>query len=230
MDIHTVERTFYRQKQEEDAAESVLGDTEETLIGEKGDLAVTIDLVFDTETTGFPLWKSLASDPAQPHLVQLAVIMAKGDDLILKWGQIIKCPIEIPEEAANVHGITTERAQNEGISLREALVRFQDDLRTADRVVCHNVNFDFKIMDCAYHRAELDVSLLHEKPNVCTMKTATPLLKLPSRRGYKWPKMIEAYKALVDPEGFGAAHTADADAMACWKVLRALEERGVELL
>lgn len=189
-----------------------------------------IDLIFDTETTGFPLWKAPASDPGQPHLVQLAVIIAKGDELILKWDQIIKCPIEIPEEAANVHGITTERSQREGVDLTWTLVRFKKDLCAADRIVCHNINFDFKIMDYAYHRAELDVSMLHEKPHVCTMKTATPVLKLPSRRGYKLPKMIEAYKALVDPEGFGAAHTADADAMACWKVLRALEERGVELL
>ena len=42
--------------------------------------------------------------------------------------------------------------------------------------------------------------------------------------------MMEAYRALIDPEGFDAAHTADADAMACWEVLRELERRGVELL
>ncbi len=189
-----------------------------------------LDLIFDTETTGFPLWKSPASNLGQPHLVQLAVIMAKGDELILKWDHIIKCSVESSEGAVRAHGITMEISQREGVEPLEALNRFNKDLRMADRIVCHNVRFDFKIMECAYYRAGLYVSMLHEKPNVCTMKTATPLLKLPGKRGYKWPKMMEAYKALVDPEGFDAAHTADADAMACWKVLRALEERGVELL
>ncbi len=97
-------------------------------------------------------------------------------------------------------------------------------------MVCHNVNFDIKIMSYAYYRAGI-VNTLIDYRKVCTMKTATPVLKIPSvRGGYKWPKLQETYQALVDEAGFESAHTADADAMACWKILRALEEKGVELL
>lgn len=189
-----------------------------------------IDLIFDTETTGFPHWKSPADDPRQPYLVQLAVVMAKGDELMVTWDTIIKCPIDIPKEAADVHGITRERSQAEGIDLKEAISKFDRLLLTADRVVCHNVNFDIKIMSYAYCRTGI-VNTLMDFRKVCTMKTATPVLKIPSARGgYKWPKLQETYRVLVDEAGFEAAHSADADAMACWKVLRALEERGVELL
>ena len=189
-----------------------------------------IDLIFDTETTGFPFWKAPANDPRQPHLVQLAVIVAKGDELLLKWDTIVKCPIEIPEGAANVHGITTARSQEEGVELEEALKKFTRLLFEVDRVVAHNYNFDSKIMSYAYCRAD-PVSLMYftRLPHVCTMQTATPVLKLAGKRGYKWPKMMEAYELLVDSAGLSDAHTADADTMACWKVLRALEKKGVEL-
>ncbi len=189
-----------------------------------------LDIIFDTETTGFPLWKAPVDDPRQPHLVQLAVIMAKGDEVVHKWDCIVKSPIEIPEAAANVHGITTERSVVEGIDLYVAVSTFEDLLLSADRAVCHNAAFDFLIMKSAYHRTGIHRQALSKILRVCTMKTSTPLLKLPGKRGYKWPKMMEAYKALVDPEGFGDAHSADADALACWKVLRELERRGVELL
>jgi len=187
------------------------------------------DLIFDTETTGFPVWKAPANDPRQPHLIQLAVIVAKEDELILKWDYIIKSPVEIPKEASNVHGITTTRSQNEGVELREALEKFNRLLFEVDRVVCHNYNFDSKIMSSAYHRAEMSLMYFTRLPHVCTMQTATPVLKLQGKRGYKWPKLAEAYRLLVNDEGFDAAHTADADTMACWKVLRALEQKGVEL-
>ena len=189
-----------------------------------------IDLIYDTETTGFPLWKAPVSDSRQPYLVQLAVVLAKGDELILTWDRIVKCPIEIPEAASNVHGITTGQSQRHGHELESVMKEFDQMLASADRVICHNTSFDMIIMSYAYYRAGMNMESLEKLPSICTMKTATPVLKLPSKRGYKWPKMIEAYKALVDPAGFDAAHTADADAMACWKVLLALEKRGVELL
>ena len=184
-----------------------------------------IDLIFDTETTGFPHRNSSIDYESQPHLVQLAVVMAKEDELMLTWDTIIKCPIDIPEEAVNVHGITTERSQAEGIDLKEAISKFDRLLLIADRVVCHNTNFDIKIMSYAYYRTGI-VNTLIDYRKVCTMRTATPIMK---SLGKRWT-LQETYRSLVDEAGFGAAHTADADAMACWKVLRALEKRGVELL
>ncbi len=46
----------------------------------------------------------------------------------------------------------------------------------------------------------------------------------------KWPKLQEAYKALVNSDGFTGAHSADADAKACLEILRALEKKGAKLV
>ena len=189
-----------------------------------------LTLVFDTETTGFPKWKSPPSDPGQPHLVQLALLMTAFDEVEHAWNSIVYCPIEIPEAVAKIHGITTDISRSQGKSLSAVVGVFDAFAHQADRVVCHNVKFDMKVMQAAYHRAKLSDAEFVNKPRVCTMETATPVLRIPSSRGlYKWPKLIEAYKVLVDEAGFSGAHSADADAMACWKVLRALESKGVEL-
>ena len=189
-----------------------------------------LSLIFDTETSGFPLWKSPPSDPNQPHLVQLAALMTKGDEIISSYDTIVSCPVEISEGAAKVHGISTSRSRTEGVSSRQAVVKFDGIVSMADRIVCHNVEFDLLIMRAAYSRAEISTSVLDSKPTVCTMLTATSLLKLRGKRGYKWPKLDEAFRALVDTRGFEGAHSADADTLACWKVLRALENKGVELI
>ena len=189
-----------------------------------------LNLICDTGTTGFPHWKRPVDAPEQPYLVQLAVLITKGDEVIISWDCIVKCPIHIPEGAAKVHGITTEMMQEKGISPSTAVQRFDRDLLSVDRVICHNADFDFKIMSYAYHREGVSSHRLNEIPRVCTMKTATPILKLPGRFGKpKWPKLSEAYEKLVDSSGFSGAHSADADTMACWKIFRELEKRGVEL-
>ncbi len=186
--------------------------------------------IFDTETSGFPLWNAPDSDPRQPHLVQVAVIFVSSGGEVLKWDSIVKCPVEIAPGAVAVHGISTEQSQREGIELAEAVKKFDTYIQMAERIVCHNIKFDLKIMNAAYHRAGVSSKLLNELPRICTMLTATPVLKIHSARGYKWPKLQESYCALVDKKGFDAAHSADADTLACWHVLRALEEKGVELL
>lgn len=190
-----------------------------------------ITVVFDTETSGFPNWSKPDSDPAQPHLVQLAVVVADGDGVMVKWDTIVKCPFSatIAPGAEAVHGISADRSRREGIDLKEAIAKFDGYVQMADRVVCHNAKFDFKIMGAAYYRAGVPISMLITLPRVCTMLTATPVLKIHSNRGYKWPKLQEVYKTLVDEKGFDAAHSADADTFACWEVLCALEKMGVEL-
>ena len=69
-------------------------------------------LGFDTKTTGV--------DPLKDHLVTAAVVSrgslgadgARGQD-VRTW--LADPGVEIPEAAAAVHGITTERARTEGV-------------------------------------------------------------------------------------------------------------------
>lgn len=189
-------------------------------------------LVLDTETTGFPFKETPLQDEKQPHLVQLATLLAEGEEILEEWSTIVFCPIMMPKRAFDVHGISTEISRRDGVSLRDAVDLFRHRLKIADRVVAHGTSFDIKMLRIAYARLGLDEAELFFRPRFCTMQTATPILQLPSPRGrgFKWPTLQEAYKRLVDSAGFEGAHSANVDALACFKVMRALEKKGVQLV
>ena len=187
-----------------------------------------LTLVFDTETTGFPSRGSPITDQRQPYLVQLAVLLAEGESLLERWDSVVSCPVEIPEAASKVHGITTERSRAEGISNDEAVRIFDLLVKRANRLICHNTIFDMQIMRIAYARAGQNFTAVSELPQFCTMKTISDDARRRGQRSH-WPKLDVAYRKLVDPAGFSAAHTADADALACWEVLLALEAKGAQL-
>ncbi len=185
-----------------------------------------IDLVFDTETTGFTLFKEPHTDERQPHLVQLAARLVEGDQLYAAIQCVVRGTVKCTEGAAKTHGITEEKRKRAGVEPIEAAGMFISLFERSDRIVAHNIAFDLLVMKAAFHRLGLDSMIvkLESKPRLCTMLELTPIIKIPSSRGgYKWPKLIEAYKHLVDAAGFEGAHDAMADVIACEKVLRALE-------
>jgi len=184
-------------------------------------------LFFDTETTGKYDFKAPHTAPQQPYLVQLAMIL---DDLegntIEEYETIIRVSeINIPISAAEIHGITTAIANAHGIDVLKALGKFNDFWKVSNKIVAHNVEFDMKVMRCAFHRKGLE-PLFKMTPTYCTMQHSTDVLKLPGRYGYKWPKLDEAYRVLVDPEGFEGAHNALNDVRACRDVYYALRRLG----
>ena len=107
-------------------------------------------LFFDTETTGVPRnYKAPSSDTRNwPRLVQLAWILTDENGSRIHTGSQIVKPdgFVIPADAARVHGITTQRAMVEGIPLNEVISQFKADLDVATCIVCHNVEFDKKIV------------------------------------------------------------------------------------
>lgn len=188
-----------------------------------------ISLIFDTETTGFPLWKSPPSHPDQPGLVELAFELwdhERGEPMMM-YSAIVDSGIEISEGAMAVHGISDEVVKRIGMRDGLVLMCFIDAVNVADRIVCHNVKFDLLIMQVAIVRHGIAFPELDKIDKYCTMEAATPVLKLPCKNGrkHKWPKLDEAYRALVDPEGFSGAHRAYNDVEACRKVMLALEHK-----
>ena len=184
-------------------------------------------LFFDTETTGKYDFKASHTAPQQPYLVQLAMIL---DDLegntIEEYETIIRvAEVNIPVSAAEIHGITTAIANAQGIDAKDALDKFDDFWQKSNRIVAHNIEFDKKVMKTAYHRAGME-GLFGITPTYCTMHHSTDVLKLPGRYGNKWPKLEEAYRVLVDVEGFEGAHNALNDVRACRDVYYALRKLG----
>ncbi len=98
--------------------------------------------VFDLETTGLDLQTSRIVTAA------VAVLNANGEAVeIHEW--LVNPGIEIPEAAANVHGITTEMARANGVEPAPAIAEIIDVLARLELempLVAFNAPYDFSIL------------------------------------------------------------------------------------
>jgi DNA polymerase III epsilon subunit-like protein len=180
-------------------------------------------IVFDTETTGLPPWhrdSTRLSDWDGCRLVQLAWSTIHLDSQEGSDSAIVKpAGFTIPEKAAEIHGISTERAHAEGRDLEEVLHAFQVTLeRYPDAtIVAHNLEFDISIITTEAMRLEMPrlLSLLASRPRHCTMLKA---VENNTRR--RWPKLCVLYKELFDEEPQGTAHDAIWDVVTCAKIYK----------
>ena len=186
-------------------------------------------LFFDTETTGLPKkWNAQASDVDNwPRLVQIAYTLAsKKDSANITEAHIIKPDgFEVPVESSKIHGITQERAMDEGVSILNILERFLLLNARAEKFVGHNINFDVSIIGAEMFRADLNGRFIFLK-QICTMKTSTNYCKLKGKYGYKYPTLGELYLKLFDEE-LKDAHDALVDINATAKCFWRLLELGV---
>ncbi|MBU1043159.1 MAG: 3'-5' exonuclease [Candidatus Omnitrophica bacterium] len=183
-------------------------------------------LFFDTETSGLPRnWKAPISDGNNwPRLVQIAWIVfnEKGERIRTKDYIIKPEGFLIPAEAAKIHGISTEKAINDGKDLSAVLNEFNGEINSSDILVAHNINFDSKIIGAEMIRKEITTNLFSRKL-VCTMESTTNFCKIPGLYGNKWPKLSELYMKLFG-EDFEEAHNASADIEATAKCFWKLKE------
>lgn len=173
-------------------------------------------LFFDTETTGRLVKGLPVGSEKQVRLVELAFLYDDGTNgRILAQGQYYIKPkgYVVPDETARFHGITTEIAERHGVSMVSALGIFWHFFTNADKVVAHNIEFDQAIIE--NELALIGKALDFTSKAHCTMKQATPVCKLPGKYGHKWPTLDEAYRILVDGDGFTGAHQAMSDVTAC---------------
>jgi len=176
-------------------------------------------LFFDTETTGLPSnWKAPVTDLNNwPRLVQLAwLFYDKNGDKISGKDYIIKPEgYTIPVDASRIHGITTDRAKKEGLSLLSVLQDFQLMIDQTDFLIAHNMGFDEKIVGAELLRCKLPNSLPTKK-RICTMESSTNFCAINGPYGYKWPKLSELHFKLFRT-GFDEAHNAAVDIKATAK-------------
>ena len=173
-------------------------------------------LIFDTETTGLPKrWGAPVSDTDNwPRCIQIAWQLHDEMGKIIEHQDYLVKPegFNIPYDAERIHGISTELAEAEGISLAEVLEKFNIALSKTKFIVGQNLGFDINIMGCEFHRMGVE-SPMSSMPilDTCTEVTAT-LLKLPGGRGgkYKLPTLTELHAYLFNTP-FGEAHNATAD-------------------
>ena len=189
-------------------------------------------LVYDTETTGLPRdWNAPLTDGENwPRLVQLAWQLHAPDGKLLSRGNRIVRPdgFTIPFNAAKVHGITTERALNEGHPLQAVLDEFGRDLDRADLVMGHNVEFDVNIVGAEWIRLGAAAERVTDKEVIDSKNEATEFCAIPGGKGgkFKWPTLTELHEKLFGV-GFGDAHDAAYDVDATARCFFALVQRGI---
>ena len=171
-------------------------------------------LIFDTETTGFPLdWNAPLTDFNNwPRCVQLAwqIHDIKGDLVEVKNFIIKPDGFDIPYNAEKIHGISTDRANKIGVSIDKVLKEFVNDVKNSSYIVGHNISFDNNIVGCELLRLNLD-NILPSFPSLDTKDLSTDFCKLPGRGGkYKWPNLSELHIKLFG-NSFDEAHNAAAD-------------------
>ncbi|MBT8308293.1 MAG: DNA polymerase III subunit alpha [Maribacter sp.] len=173
-------------------------------------------LIFDTETTGLPKrWDAPVTDTDNwPRCIQIAWQLHDAMGNLVESQDYLVQPegFNIPYDAEQIHGISTELAFQKGIPLAEVLEKFNGAMSKTKFLVGQNVGFDINIMGAEFHRLGVE-SPLQELPvlDTCTEQTAL-LCKLPGGRGgkFKLPTLTELHEYLFN-EPFNEAHNATAD-------------------
>lgn len=191
-------------------------------------------LFYDTETTGLPDWGQPSDAPQQPHIVQLAACVVDTDTRqVIQSMDVIIQPAGwvIPKEVTDIHGITTEYAQDVGVS-EEMAIHMLLALRRMRTRVGHNESFDARIIRIAIKRYMSESTAEEWKTSKaeCTAVLSTPHCKLPptakmvaaKRNHFKTPTLVEAHNHFFPGESF-AAHSAMADVLACLRVYWAIK-------
>jgi len=107
-------------------------------------------LIFDTETTGLPEKDATVFQHSKwPYIIQLSYLLYDLETNTYKYrNDYIKISdsVEMNPESYEIHKISREFLNNNGISINNALRRFNEYLNIADVIVGHNLSFDKKIV------------------------------------------------------------------------------------
>jgi DNA polymerase-3 subunit epsilon len=105
-------------------------------------------LAFDLETTGVDRFEDVP--------VSYALVTLRGGEVLDEDASLVDPARTIPPRASAVHGITTERARREGMSLGTAVRRIAGTLLDASRrgvpVVGMKLDYDLTMLDSCYRR------------------------------------------------------------------------------
>lgn len=175
---------------------------------------------FDTETTGV--------DVGYDRIVTAAVVLrVPGVSTDVRtW--LVDPGVEIPAEAAAIHGITTEHARAHGaapaVALDEIAAELAAHLREGVPVVAYNASFDLSLLDAELARHGLPT--LPERLGRAVTPVLDPLVLDRWQDRYRPGKrrlgdLLEHYGV----QAADALHTADVDVLATLDVLDALVRR-----
>ena len=191
-------------------------------------------LFFDTETTG------IRKGGFIPRVVQIGALLTDNQGKTVGELNLLLLPDgfqNIPIEASNVHGFSTDFVKNHGVDRYMGLSAFFAMMEQADTVVAHNAEYDMDLLqiETDYYKdihndaqaSTIWQSILSEAKVFCTMLNSREILKLPLSEAqasffkdkgidqqYKNPRLEEAHIYFMG-YNFEGAHDAMADVRAC---------------
>ena len=167
---------------------------------------------FDTETTGIDVWND--------RIVTATIARIDGPNVeTLTW--LINPGIDIPQAATDVHGITTQHAQENGQDPAEAIREIAAVLSDSYPVVAFNASYDFTILtaEAERHGTRADVPAVID-PHVIDKHVD------PRRRGKRTLTATCEHYGVKQTD----AHDATGDALAAARLAWTLTERHPDLL
>lgn len=173
---------------------------------------------FDLETTG--------RDPQQARIVTASVVLVSpSGDVLREWEWLADPEVEIPEEAAAVHGVSTERARAEGRPAAEVTAELDDVLAGL---------WDHGVPVLAFNAAyDLTVLARENERHGLTAPAPLPVLDpfVLNKQVHRYRRGKRTLGALCEEYGvvLDAAHTSAADALATERLATALATRFAEL-
>jgi DNA polymerase III epsilon subunit-like protein len=184
-------------------------------------------LVLDTETaTGFKPRNAQWCNDAEklPKLAQVSwmqlLVTIYQDDInykVLKTRDFIIKPndrlgkYQIEEKNTEIHGITQEKAEEEGKEIVRVLRLLLHDTLNSDYIAGHNLFFDTENLLAASEinfvgsggKTGQMYEALHKDKRICTMMSSIKYCKIPfanGRKGNKYPKLEELYYTLFNKQ------------------------------
>lgn len=186
-------------------------------------------IIIDTETTGFP--QRVPNSRVLPsyektHMYESArivsiawIVLAPDFEVIDEHYHIIKPDgFLIPADSTAIHGITTENAEENGITINEMLTKLSATFKKYIDLQClvaHNLEFDYAVLMSEVYRASPKHQLIDEINflyQFCTMKETCHYF--PRR---KYPKLAELFAYCFPGETIKNAHNALHDTRNCAK-------------
>ncbi len=176
-------------------------------------------LIFDTETTGVPHNKTapLTDLDNWPRVVQIAWELHDNKGKLISQHNYLVRPdgFDIPFKAEQVHGISTQRALEEGKPLKEVIGKFNEDLERTAVLIGHNIEFDVNILGAEFIRLGLKPDPLLEAKKLDTGVVSVEFCQLSGGPGgkLKMPRLSELHQKLFGKD-FDDAHDASYDVAA----------------
>lgn len=181
-------------------------------------------LAFDTETTG--------TNVETDRIVTAALAWITPGQGVVTRHHLIDPGVEIPEEAARVHGITTEYARAHGSKPAPALDEIARDLagalRAGQPLVCMNAAFDLTLLDRELRRhslATLEQRLGRPVAPVVDVLVLDRYIRPRARGRRTLAALCEAWGVRLDGT-HDAAYDALAAARVAWRMGRTTPEIG----